>query len=71
MNDLIAFSGPTLPRLITAAGDQARTRFLEFFIANIRNHHTRRAYMLCRSLQERKSPTARVFLRSRTFNRFT
>jgi hypothetical protein len=30
--------------LITAAGDAASLRFLEFFAANIRNPHTRRAY---------------------------
>jgi site-specific recombinase XerD len=30
--------------LIAAAGDQASLRFLEFFAANIRNPHTRRAY---------------------------
>ena len=33
-----------IPALVTAAGDQARIRFLEFFAANIRNPHTRRAY---------------------------
>ena len=33
-----------IPALVTAAGDQARIRFLEFFAANIRNLHTRRAY---------------------------
>jgi len=33
-----------LPALITAAGGQAGKRFLEFFAANIRNPHTRRAY---------------------------
>ncbi len=33
-----------LPALITAAGDAASLRFLEFFAANIRNPHTRRAY---------------------------
>ncbi|MGH7074458.1 MAG: tyrosine-type recombinase/integrase, partial [Stellaceae bacterium] len=33
-----------LPALVTAAGDRAGTRFLEFFAANIRNPHTRRAY---------------------------
>jgi len=33
-----------LPALITAAGDHAGVRFLEFFAANIRNPHTRRAY---------------------------
>jgi site-specific recombinase XerC len=39
-----ASSLATCPRLITAAGDQAYRRFLEFFAANIRNPHTRRAY---------------------------
>jgi site-specific recombinase XerD len=34
----------TLPALITAAGDGAARRFLEFFAAKIRNPHTRRAY---------------------------
>jgi site-specific recombinase XerC len=33
-----------IPQLITAAGERARMRFLEFFAANIRNPHTRRAY---------------------------
>ena len=33
-----------LPVLVTAAGDRAGMRFLEFFGANIRNPHTRRAY---------------------------
>ena len=33
-----------LPALITAAGDRAGVRFLEFFAAAIRNPHTRRAY---------------------------
>ena len=33
-----------VPALIAAAGDQASLRFLEFFAANIRNPHTRRAY---------------------------
>ena len=33
-----------LPVLVTAAGERASTRFLEFFAANIRNPHTRRAY---------------------------
>jgi integrase/recombinase XerC len=34
----------TLPALITASGDKASLRFLEFFAATIRNPHTRRAY---------------------------
>jgi hypothetical protein len=33
-----------LPPLVATAGDRASTRFLEFFAANIRNPHTRRAY---------------------------
>ncbi len=33
-----------LPAPIAAAGDQAAWRFIEFFTANIRNMHTRRAY---------------------------
>ncbi len=33
-----------VPALIAAAGDCASLRFLEFFAANIRNPHTRRAY---------------------------
>ena len=37
-------SSPVVPRLIAASGDRAGLRFLEFFAANIRNPHTRRAY---------------------------
>lgn len=33
-----------VPALIAAAGEHASLRFLEFFAANIRNPHTRRAY---------------------------
>jgi hypothetical protein len=44
MNELVLFTRQTLPTLIDAAGDQARTRFLEFFTANIRNPNTRRSY---------------------------
>jgi site-specific recombinase XerD len=33
-----------LPALIADAGEQAAKRFVEFFAANIRNPHTRRAY---------------------------
>jgi site-specific recombinase XerD len=33
-----------VPALIAAAGERASRRFLEFFAANIRNPHTRRAY---------------------------
>ena len=33
-----------LPALISTAGDRASVRFMEFFAANIRNPHMRRAY---------------------------
>ncbi len=33
-----------VPALIAAAGDPAAWRYVEFFTANIRNPHTRRAY---------------------------
>jgi site-specific recombinase XerC len=33
-----------VPALVAAAGERAGRRFLEFFAANIRNPHTRRAY---------------------------
>jgi len=32
------------PAVITAAGERAAYRFLEFFTARIRNPHTRRSY---------------------------
>ena len=45
MNQLVSLPLPSpVPALVAAAGDSARTRFLEFFAANIRNPHTRRAY---------------------------
>jgi site-specific recombinase XerD len=34
----------SLPALVTSAGERAGVRFLEFFTAQIRNPHTRRAY---------------------------
>lgn len=37
-------SSRLLPALIESADDRTRTRFAEFFAANIRNRHTRRAY---------------------------
>ena len=33
-----------IPALVTAAGERASMRFLEFFAANIRNAHTRREH---------------------------
>ena len=46
MNQLASFSSPDhqVPALVAAADDKARLRFLEFFAAQIRNKHTRRAY---------------------------
>src|SRR4051794_22309285 len=36
--------GTTTPALVAAADERASMRFLEFFAANIRNPHRRRAY---------------------------
>jgi site-specific recombinase XerD len=45
MNQLARITASTaLPALIVVAGERASLRFLEFFAANIRNPHTRRAY---------------------------
>jgi site-specific recombinase XerD len=47
MNQLVPsshFATPVLPALVTATGERAGVRFLEFFAAQIRNPHTRRAY---------------------------
>src|SRR5882672_11354054 len=44
MNDLTLIGPSNLPALVAASGDRASLRFLEFFAANIRNPHTRRAY---------------------------
>jgi site-specific recombinase XerD len=44
MTQPIALSKPLTPRLVAIASEAAQTRFWEFFAANIRNKHTRRAY---------------------------
>jgi site-specific recombinase XerC len=44
MNQLVPITAPRVPELVAAAGERAGMRFLEFFAANIRNPHTRRAY---------------------------
>ena len=44
MNQLVCIDTSALPPLVTAAGDQAEIRFLEFFAGQIRNPNTRRAY---------------------------
>lgn len=46
MNQLVLTpASHALPALIAAAGDSAGMRFLEFFAVQIRNPHTRRAYL--------------------------
>lgn len=44
MNQLAPLPSLSLPAIITAAGERASYRYFEFFTANIRNPHTRRAY---------------------------
>ena len=43
MNQLVPFTDRA-PALVAAGGERASYRFFEFFTANIRNPHTRRAY---------------------------
>ncbi len=46
MNSLVSsVQSSKLPALICAAGERAQTRFFEFFVSNIRNPNTRRAYV--------------------------
>src|ERR1700689_1688471 len=44
MNQPALAAAPSVPVLVNASGARAQIRFLEFFAANIRNVHTRRAY---------------------------
>ena len=44
MDQLAPITARASPTLIAAAGKRAKLRFFEFFSANIRNLHTRRAY---------------------------
>jgi integrase/recombinase XerC len=44
MSQFISITAPSAQVLVNAAGPAAQTRFWEFFAANIRNIHTRRAY---------------------------
>jgi site-specific recombinase XerD len=44
MNQLAIIAATIAPALVVAAGSRASYRFLEFFTAQIRNPHTRRAY---------------------------
>ena len=45
MNQLVVPTPAVLPALVSAAGERASLRFLEFFAVTIRNEHTRRAYV--------------------------
>ena len=45
MSNLTSLTKISCPALVTASGERARLRFLEFFASNIRNPHTRRAYV--------------------------
>ncbi|MBR8396639.1 tyrosine-type recombinase/integrase [Burkholderia cenocepacia] len=44
MSQLVIVEANSTPALVTAAGERAGVRFLEFFASAIRNPHTRRAY---------------------------
>ncbi|WP_166146286.1 site-specific integrase, partial [Methylosinus sp. RM1] len=44
MKALTTIPAPIIHALVAVAGERAQTRFWEFFVANIRNAHTRRAY---------------------------
>jgi site-specific recombinase XerC len=44
IGQLVPITASRVPERVAAAGDHAGMRFLEFFAANIRNPHTRRAY---------------------------
>ncbi|MBG0800465.1 hypothetical protein IYW40_02995 [Methylocystis sp. H4A] len=43
MNQLVPIS-PHIPALVRSGGERAQRRFWEFFVNNICNPHTRRAY---------------------------
>jgi site-specific recombinase XerC len=43
-SSLVPIIADRAPALVAAAGERAQTRFWEFFVSNIRNPHTRRAY---------------------------
>ncbi|WP_084678834.1 tyrosine-type recombinase/integrase [Methylocystis sp. ATCC 49242] len=44
INTLPMHASARVPALVRSAGERAQTRFWEFFVNNIRNAHTRRAY---------------------------
>ena len=44
MEQLVVLGSRALPAPVAAAGERASMRFIEFFAADARNPHTRRAY---------------------------
>lgn len=48
--ELFQVNSTALPALLAVTGDRASMRFLEFFAANIRKLHTRRAYYRARGI---------------------
>ncbi len=44
MSQLVPVIADRAPALVAASGERASYRFFEFFTAQIRNPHTRRAY---------------------------
>lgn len=44
VNGIVPIARPQLPPMVAHSGGRAQVRFLEFFTAQIRNPHTRRAY---------------------------
>ena len=65
MSQLVAISTPALPALVAAAGERASMRFLEFFAANIRNPHTRRAYGIAPCLGQRVALQDKILIYGR------
>jgi len=61
MNQLVPITSATLPALVAAAGERAGMRFLEFFAANIRNPHTRRASARFMTSWLRSQPSCQRF----------
>lgn len=62
MTQLVTLAASQVPALVAATGNRITYRFLEFFTAQIRNLHTRRAYVravsdFCTWLEHRHLPS--------------
>jgi site-specific recombinase XerC len=44
MNEVVSFAAAQVPVVVRMAGERAQKRYWEFFVSNIRNPNTRRAY---------------------------